>query len=116
MSLTPDRDAICEGETVLLEPRVISKTFVNSSWPQPQLLQVVDGKVSIQNNTGDIISLHKNDHLCQIFKTETIDISSSSQPTPRSKQEIVVRRPFSHDVVLDPAGQLPENMRSSFKE
>ena len=115
MSLTPDTDATCEGETVLLEPRVISKTFVNSSWPQPQLLQVVDGKINLQNNTGEIISLHKNDHLCQIFKTKAIDISSSSQPTPRSKQEIAVR-PFSHDVVVDPDGQLPENVRSSFKE
>ena len=45
----------------------------------------------------------------------SIDSSSSSQPTPRSKQEIAVR-PFSHDVVVDPDGQLPENVRSSFKE
>ena len=65
LSLAPDTEVV-EGETVLLEPRIIAKTYVNSCWPQPQMLQIADGKISLLNDTGNIITLHKNDHICQI--------------------------------------------------
>ena len=114
VTLTPDID-ISGEETVLLEPRVLSKTYVNNSWPQPQFIPVVDGKVNVHNSSGEIISLHKNDHVCQIFKTKTVDITTPSQPTPKSKL-ITVARPFSQEVVVDPDKQLSESARSSFKE
>ena len=114
LSLAPDTEVV-EGETVLLEPRIIAKTYVNSCWPQPQMLQITDGKINLHNNTGDIITLHKNDHICQIFKTKSIDISTTSIVTPKSKI-VVAERPFSKDVVVDPDSQLTESERRSFRD
>ena len=109
MTLAPDVE-VTDRETVLLEPRVIAKTYMNSSWPQPQFLQVVDGKVCLQNDTGEIIALHKKDHICQIFKTTSVDVDTISELTPKSKT-VVTSGPFSKEVIVDPDKQLSDHER-----
>ena len=114
LSLAPD-DEVSEGETLLLEPRVLSKTYRNCLWPRPQIVQVVEGKVNVHNDTGDIISLHKNDHICQVFKTISVEKIEPSIPTPKLKQS-VAERPFSKDVQVDPNGQLAPEVQDMFRK
>ena len=92
---------LVDGEVVILEPRIISKTFMTNSWPTPQLATVVDGKVSVCNNTNEIIPLYKNDQICQIFKTEVVSVKEISELTPKTKK-IIADRPFSKLMKLDP--------------
>ena len=114
LSLTPDVQ-VAEGETVILEPRFLSKTYHDNSWPQPQLLQIINGKVNVLNDSENIISLHKNDHICQIFKTKTVENSDLSVPTPKIRIPCV-ERPFSKDVRVDPDSQLSGEVQQQFKE
>ena len=112
--LMPDVQ-MSEGETVVLEPRVISKTYVNSCWPCPQLTTIEDGKVCVRNDTDEIIPLYKNDHICQIFKTETMNCKETSKPTPKSVK-LIAKRPFSKEVKVDPDQQLTAEERNMFSE
>ena len=115
MTIKPDIE-INEGETVVVEPRVISKTFVHSSWPQPQLTTMAGGGLTIYNNTSEIIPVHKNDHLCQIFMTKTLNCNNSnSTPIPKLIKP-VSQRPFSKHVKLDPDSRLSPSMRALFEE
>ena len=115
MTIKPDIE-INEGETVVVEPRVISKTFVHSSWPQPQLTTMAGGGLTIYNNTSEIIPVHKNDHLCQIFMTKTLNCNNSnSTPIPKLIKP-VSQRPFSKHVKLDPDSRLSPSIRALFEE
>ena len=115
MLLSPDVNLDGEEE-VLLEPRIISKTFVNHLWPTPHFASVVDGKVQLVNNTENIIPLFKNDHICQIFKTKVVEQSSASHPTPHKKHVVSAERPFSKHVVVDPQSQLTQEEKKLFVE
>ena len=102
---------------VILEPRVISKTFTNHQWPEPQLAPVVDGLVQVHNNTQNIIPLYKNEHICQIYKTKIVDQHPTvSSITPVIKKQATSERPFSKQIVVDPQSQLSENERALFIE
>ena len=114
VSFKPDVDVV-DGEVVVLEPRILSKTFVRNSWPNPQLATIVKGKVNVCNNTDEIIPLYKNDQICQIFKTESIICKETSEPTPKANK-IIAERPFSKSVKLDPDSQLTEEERNMFHE
>ena len=114
VSFKPDVDVV-DGEVVVLEPRILSKTFVRNSWPNPQLATVVEGKVNVCNNTDEIIPLYKNDQICQIFKTESVICKETSEPTPKANK-IIAERPFSKSVKLDPDSQLTEEERNMFHE
>ena len=115
--ITPDVP-ISEGETVVVEPRIISNTFMQSSWPQPHLTTIMeDGKIAILNDTHEVIPVHKNDHLCQIFTTKTITCDSSkSTPTPKVMNKSATQRPFSKQVKLDPDSQLSPTFKALFEE
>ena len=79
----PDIGDISEGETVFVEPRIISKTYVNSAWPRPHLTTITDGAVLVLNDTQEVIPIHKNEHLCQIFKTKSIECDNKTVSTPK---------------------------------
>jgi hypothetical protein len=106
---------LVDEEEVILEPRVISKTFINHLWPEPQLAPVIDGKVQVHNNTQNIIPLYKNEHICQIHKTKVVQLPEASLPTPNKKRALA-DRPFSKQVVVDPQSQLSQEERDLFVE
>ena len=112
VSLKPDVE-VPDGEIVVLEPRMISKTYMKNSWPNPQFATVVDGKVNVCNNTNEIIPLYKNDQICQIFKTESVTCKEISDLTPKA-DKVGAERPFSKFVKLDPDSQLTEDERNMF--
>ena len=112
LSIKPDVD-ISDGDTVLVEPRVISKTYVNSVWPAPHLTTVCRGAVEIPNDTQEIIPVHKNDHLCQVFRTMSIECDKMSAPTPKIQLPIT-QRPFSKLVTVDPDSQFSAEGKALF--
>ncbi len=99
------------------DTRVISKTYVSSSWPPPCVMNIADGEViKLENATENIIPVYKNDHLCQVYSTRTVhckDTTSSSTPT---NQVVKPSRPFSSLINVDPGSQLSAADRDLFIE
>ncbi len=114
LTLQPDR-AVSNG-TFVVEPRIISKTYVSNSWPQPCVTEVVDGKLKVENVTDIIVPVHKNDHICQIFAIKSVNCNKDiSSPTP--KIELAESsRPFSQHVIIDPDAQLSPAEKHLFVE
>ena len=113
LEVRPDKD-FPAGSEVVVEPRVISKTFTNYEWPPPQILKISDeGTVALLNNTNGVLSAVKNDHLCQIFALKTVPIEHPSKPAPNSRQ-LFSDKPYSGQVSVDPQGQLSQHDRELF--
>ena len=112
LSIKPDTD-LANGTEVIIEPRVISKTYMNNSWPPPQLGTVSDGKVILPNSSNEIVSVFKNDHLCQIHAVKSISTNTSPSPPPKLRQ-LVSQKPFSSLVKVDPDGHLTAEERNMF--
>ena len=111
--LTPEVD-YPDGEIVVLEPRLISKTYATSLWPQPQLSIITGGELRIQNDTDKIIPVFKNDHVCQIHSTKSVLVNAVSTKTPRIIINKTVEQPFSKLVKLDPDSQLSTTYKNNF--
>ena len=61
-----------------------------------------------------MIPVHKNEHLCQIFKTKSVECDDKSVPTPKLKLS-VPQPPFSKLVKVDPDLQFSLETRSYFE-
>ena len=116
LSLQPDNSI--SGVRVAVEPRVISKTFVSNSWPPPCLVDVEDdGLVRLHNSTDSIIPVYKNDHLCQLYHTKTLDYKAEkSSPAPKVRAVHPSAQPYSLKVCVDPDSQLSAEEKNSFVE
>ena len=113
LTIKPDQE-FAVGTNVIVEPRVISKTFMNYSWPPPQLGTVsAEGNITLSNETDEILSLSKNDHLCQIFAVKSVPITSPSEQSPRSKQ-LFSSKPYSSSIIVDPDNQLSQYEKDLF--
>ena len=69
-----------EEKFVLVEPRQQNQ---NETWPPTQLCKVDDGSISIQNTSGEVISIPKDVHIINIKPTKCMlvnDIISTSIP------------------------------------
>ncbi len=109
-------DYATSNGTFIVEPRVISKTYISNAWPQPHVTTVDDGKLHIVNDTEDIISVYKNDHICQIFGTKTVNCNKDISSSTPKVDLVQPPRPFSKDVVIDPDGLLTPEERNLFIE
>jgi len=92
---------------ISFEPRSDSH-FTN--WPSPDVTSVIDGLIRIPNNSRDIISVTKHQHIAQArFVYLVSSISSSANPTDSLKAQMTNTLP-SRDVLasisLDPDKQL----------
>ena len=55
--------------TLAIEPRIdsVSSSHLKPThtWPQPDIVQSIGGKLRLLNNTEEPLLVRKNDHLCQ---------------------------------------------------
>ena len=113
MTIKPDQ-SFASGTGVIVEPRVISKTYMNFEWPPPQLGSIsAEGSIILSNETNEILSVHKNDHLCQIFAIKSVPMVSPSKPSPKTKQ-LFTKKPYSALVQVDPDNQLSDYEKDLF--
>ena len=110
-------DASFNDQVVALEPRCDSVTYRSFSWPTHQLTSVCNGTVRLINNTDTPVKLSRNDHLCQIRGTNSINVSDFIKTTPRPKKTLIKPSPpYSKQVVIDPNNQLTSEWRNAFQE
>ena len=105
---------------VAVEPRVNSKVFSSSRWPEAQTVSVVDNEIRLLNRTNQPIFIPKNEHLCQIRATKIIDTKTipifhehkkpAVLPTPK------IMPPFSKHINTDPDNQLSQEWKSKFMD
>ena len=99
-----------------LEPRADSVTYRALNWPHHQLTPVSDGTIRLINNTSTPIRVVKNDHLCQIRGTRSVQVSDLTS-TPKPKKNIVkLSPPYSKHVIIDPNKQLSSKWKTAFTE
>ncbi len=113
LTVKPDKDFPI-GSEVIVEPRVISKTFRDYAWPTPQIGKVSDeGNVVLVNNTDRVVPVVKNDHLCQVFGIKSVPIEHLSKPSPKPRQ-LFSDKPYSSQVTVDPDAQLSQHDKEQF--
>ena len=91
-------------EYVAVEPRNDSKTFNNFDWPPSQFVKVIAGRIRLTNDTKTPINIQRNDHLCQIRSSKTVEVVEKSTPIPKTN---ITKHmgPFSDSIVIDPSNQ-----------
>ena len=85
------------------------------TWPQPDIVQSIGGKLRLLNNTEEPLLVRKNNHLCQARLTvlESTSEPSSTQAEPSPK----FNAPLSSSVEsvhIDPDGLLSSSERDTF--
>ena len=74
---------IPDDTIVTVEPRIITKTFNDYSWPPPQLSRITNNSIELSNDSLYPVLIHKNEHLCQIRAINCDDLPlTPSTPTP----------------------------------
>ena len=51
-------------------------------WPKPQILPVVDGRVSLQNTTSEPVVVRKSEHICNVYPEVHLPISTPGNVIP----------------------------------
>ena len=127
-------------DSVAIEPRTDSsfnRSHSSKSWPEPQVQQVVDGKISIVNTSTDPIPVKKHEQVCVIqlpvsdkdvaavrsvphttpvksvpdpTPVDPVAHSSSTSPSPKKVED------YSSLVTLNPDNVLSDEEASSFAE
>ena len=107
-----------------IEPRLDSSISrdrkLTHLWPQPDIVDVIGGKVRLVNNSSDPQVLCKNEHFCQVRPV------MGTLLTPESDiQPVGITRPItssshselhSQSVQVDPDGLISPDMRAKFRE
>lgn len=105
-----------------LEPRIDSplgrSRSPTKSWPSPNIIQSVAGKVRIPNNTGEPLVIKKHEQFGQIHEVfspeippaDDVSASAVSTRTPTPKPHML----HSQSVAIDPDGILTQSDRSRF--
>ena len=104
---------------VAIEPRVNSKVFSSSRWPEAQIVSIVDNEIRLLNTTNHPIFVPKNEHLCQIRATKIVDTKTlptfPNHNTNNTTLSVAkVMPPFSKHVNTDPDNQLSQEWKSKF--
>ena len=108
---------IPDGSIVTVEPRIDTKTFRKYHWPQPMITKLIADEIVIPNNTGDIVSTRKGEHVCQIRATTECEIPVHGVSRPLDQAQLKPQpKVFNIDeIVVDPNEQLTEEWRNNFK-
>ena len=85
-----------------------------SEWPSPQIVEAIDGKVRILNNSQEPQKLAKHGHLCQAHFTSAIPYTVPNGPTvsPTTTLPPKTYRPGSQTVHADAVDLDPHNILS----
>ena len=106
------------NSVVALEPRTSSKVYNSTNWPCVQTTKVIDNEIRIVNDTGAPIHIPKNEHLCQIHATQTVDWSklpiNSSSASKSVIAPVDILPPYSKHVIVDPDNKFPEEWKLKF--
>lgn len=111
---------LLKDATLAIEPRLdsVSSSHLKPAhtWPHPDIVQSIGGKLRLLNNTEEPLLIRKNDHLCQARLTvleSSIEPSSTqaAEPCPKSTTP-----PSSsvESVHVDPDGLLSPAEKAAF--
>ena len=100
-----------------IEPRFDSRTYRSANWPSPQFAPVSDGTIRLINNLSVPIQIPKNDHLCQVRGTHSVDVINLEKSALKPKKaKIKLDPPYSKQVVIDPNKQLSRKWKNAFSD
>ena len=106
-----------DGTTVLLEPRVDTKTFQRYNWLSPVITKVIANEIHIPNSSKDIVTVRKSEHICQLRATKECEISLGSALSQETPVSPITTPPVTYkvqDISIDPNNQLSEEWRDKF--
>ncbi|XP_070548521.1 uncharacterized protein [Ptychodera flava] len=118
VELPPDLQAA--DTTYAVEPRLDTcpdkMSTPNNTWPAPDLLSSVAGKLRVPNLSDSPQTLKRNEHFCQIRATFTpvTDHSSSDMKTHPTRSPTTVGN-YSDHIKLDPDNLLSQEHRTAFR-
>ena len=112
------------GKEVGIEPRIDSaintKCLSSELWPNPQVITCADNTIRIPNLSSTPLAIRKDDHLCQIVRTVSVDESEYIKNEQVSSE--IKHPPMIHDnhlaykdVVIDPDNITPPEYREKFE-
>ena len=107
-----------DGTSILLEPRVDTKTFHQFGWPAPIITKVIDNEIRVPNCSKEIIMVRKNEHICQIRSTTECEVSLSSAASqitpiaPISTPSVTSYKTL--EISIDPNNQLSKEWKDKF--
>ena len=87
----------------------------SASWPKPSILEAVDGKIRIVNDTPDPQTLRRHEHFCQVHTTTDMTASNPVENIPVLKQNTTPSTCHSEVVKVDPDNMLTDADRSKFQ-
>lgn len=112
-------DEIKGRDDIAIEPRVDAKSTshpAESLWPTPALIQQVNGKIRLSNESTEPILLKKHSHFCQaIYTTDPVISDDSSVPIQPCSSRANTSDHYKN-VVTDPDNTLSPEMRNKFLE
>ena len=87
--------------TLAIESRTNNVKFLNN-WPPPSIIEAVSGKVRIPNNTGEPLSLRKNEHFCQVCLITELSCDSTDTDVQLPKPPSPTTEFHSDTISVDP--------------
>ena len=108
-------NTVPDGQSVVIEPRVDTKTFQKYQWPTPVLTKVISNEIVIQNDSKDFITVRKNEHICQVRPTYECDSSNQAPSQAPPIRSVTTEVLFKlHEISIDPNNQLSEEWKDKF--
>ena len=111
VDLPSDLDPDC---TVAIETHVDSSKS-SDSWLTPSIIEAVNGKIRIVNNTTEPQALRRHEHFCQIRATSELDLTAPTDATPIIHQKPSKPLFYSEAIKLDPDHMLSDSDREKFQ-
>ena len=90
-------------------------------WPKPEVITVLDGKISLDNSTSEPIVIRKLEHVCNIHTENTVIPDVTNLPSPiLDNQKPKLRNPkttkHSTEVKLNPDNIMNKVEEESFRQ
>ena len=112
LDLLPDLDPDC---TVALEARADSSTS-SDSWPAPSILEAVNGKIRVLNDTSEPQALRRNEHFCQVRATTELHSAAANEHIPIIKENTTPISCHSDAIKIDSDYMLQDSYRAKFQD
>ena len=100
--------------TLAIESRTDNVKFLNN-WPPPRIIEAVNGKVRIPNNTDEPLFLRKNEHFCQVCLTTKLSCDSTDSDIQLPKPPSPTTEFHSDTISVDPDKILLESYQTKFR-
>ena len=103
-----------EQPSLALEPRVESTT--SNTWPQPSIVEGIDGTIRIPNDTDQPIALGKHSHFGQIHAMlPSLPCTDEQIPSVKFTKKQHGSSPNSNAISVNPDSVLPEDVETQFQ-